>query len=76
LKSGEGACPFNPLYWHFLIENREHLQGNPRMGMPYRTLDAMSEEKRATILREAGTFLDALERPTPAPQAPQGSLDL
>ncbi|MDB5509711.1 MAG: binding domain of photolyase family protein [Hyphomicrobiales bacterium] len=76
LKSGEGACPFNPLYWHFLIENREHLQGNPRMGMPYRTLDAMSDEKRATILREAGAFLDALNKPATAPQAPQGSLDL
>ena len=57
-KSGAKACPFNPLYWHFLIENRAHLAANPRMAMPYRTLDKMSEERRAEITREALGFLD------------------
>jgi deoxyribodipyrimidine photolyase-related protein len=57
-KSGAKACPFNILYWHFLIENHARLAGNPRMAMPYRTLDKMSEERRAEITREALAFLD------------------
>ena len=62
-KSGPKACPFNPLYWHFLIENRARLVGNPRMAMPYRTLDKMSDERRADITREALAFLDGVDQP-------------
>ena len=57
-KSGEKACPFNILYWHFLIENHARLAGNPRMAMPYRTLEKMSAERRAQITQEALAFLD------------------
>jgi deoxyribodipyrimidine photolyase-related protein len=57
-KLGASACPFNVLYWGFLIANRARLGANPRMAMPYRTLDKMSEERRAQIMREAEAFLD------------------
>jgi deoxyribodipyrimidine photolyase-related protein len=57
-KSGPEACPFNLLYWHFLIENRQRLEANPRMAMPYRTLAKMSDERRAQITQEAHEFLD------------------
>jgi deoxyribodipyrimidine photolyase-related protein len=60
LKSGPGACPFNPLYWNFLIENEARLASNPRMAMPYRTLARFSAERRAEIVREATTFLASL----------------
>ena len=60
-KSGASACPFNLLYWHFLIENRARLSANPRMAMPYRTLDKMSDERREEITREALAFLDGDE---------------
>ena len=56
-KSGPDACPFNPLYWNFLIENRSRLGGNPRLAMPYRNLDAMSAERRAEIAGDAGRIL-------------------
>ena len=59
-KSGEGACPFNPLYWNFLIENRERLAGNPRLAMPYRSLAAMSEARRAEIVSDARAALTRL----------------
>jgi deoxyribodipyrimidine photolyase-related protein len=59
-KSGPDACPFNPLYWHFLIENRDTLDKNPRLAMPYRNLDKMTDARRAEIVREARAFLDAL----------------
>jgi deoxyribodipyrimidine photolyase-related protein len=60
IKLGPKACPFNYLYWHFLIENAGKLARNPRMAMPYRTLSAMPEQQRETIRAEARTFLDAL----------------
>ncbi|MBS0001484.1 MAG: cryptochrome/photolyase family protein, partial [Thioalkalivibrio sp.] len=60
-KLGEKACPFNFLYWNFLMNNRERLAGNPRMAMPYRTLDRMSEERRDAIRRDSVAFLEALD---------------
>jgi deoxyribodipyrimidine photolyase-related protein len=57
VKSGPKACPFNPLYWDFLIRNRARLVRNPRMAMPYRTLDAMSEDRQAEIARDARAIL-------------------
>jgi deoxyribodipyrimidine photolyase-related protein len=61
VKSGPDACPFNPMYWNFLIENEKTLARNPRMAMPYRTLQKMTPERRAEIRREATAFLDGLE---------------
>jgi deoxyribodipyrimidine photolyase-related protein len=60
-KSGPGACPFNPLYWAFLIRNEARLAGNARLAMPYRTLAAWPQARRAAILAEADAFLDRLE---------------
>ena len=60
VKSGEHACPFNPLYWDFLVRNEARLAGNPRMAMPYRTLSRMSPERRAEIARDAERILSAL----------------
>ena len=60
LKSGPDACPFNPLYWHFLMRNESKLARNPRLAMPYRTLAKMSAERRDEIRREAQAFLDSL----------------
>ena len=60
VKSGDKACPFNYLYWNFLIENESKLARNPRMAMPYRTLNAMSPARRADITAQARAFLDAL----------------
>jgi len=44
-KSGEDACPFNSLYWNFLDEKRNLLNGNQRMSMMYRLLDKMDREQ-------------------------------
>jgi deoxyribodipyrimidine photolyase-related protein len=59
-KTGEGACPFNYLYWDFVIRNRETLKDNQRMGMMYATLDRMDKEKVKTIQRDARDFLNSL----------------
>lgn len=59
-KIGEKACPFNILYWNFMIKNKDVLAGNPRMAMPFRTLYAMDQERRLRIETEAGEFLALL----------------
>ena len=59
-KNGPDACPFNYLYWDFLIRHREKLNKNPRLGMIYRTLDKMGEDKQDTIRHDAALFLDKL----------------
>ncbi|WP_160152327.1 cryptochrome/photolyase family protein [Microbulbifer sp. ALW1] len=44
-KTGEDACPFNSLYWHFLAEKRTHFEGNPRMAMMLSLLDKMDSDE-------------------------------
>ena len=61
-KTGEGACPFNYLYWDFLIRNRERLGGNARLGMMYKSLDRMAPERVETIRGDAAAFLATLDR--------------
>ncbi len=60
VKSGPKACPFNFLYWAFLIRNAATLRGNQRMAMPYRTLAGWDEGQKAAIAAEAEAFLDGL----------------
>ncbi len=59
-KTGEGACPFNLLYWAFLARHRDRFETNPRMAQMYGTWDRMDESKRETILSEAETFLNRM----------------
>jgi deoxyribodipyrimidine photolyase-related protein len=59
-REGAGACPFNYLYWDFLMRNEERLSGNPRIGMPLKTLSRMKPETRQAIRRDAARFLEAL----------------
>ncbi len=62
VKTGPGACPFNLLYWHFLIRHRDRFARNPRMAQMYRSFDRMAEDKRETILAEGDAFLARMDR--------------
>ena len=59
-KTGAAACPFNYLYWDFLLRNAPKLSANPRMAMPYRSLAAMDDDRKAQIQADATRFLDSL----------------
>jgi deoxyribodipyrimidine photolyase-related protein len=59
-KTGEDACPFNYLYWHFLSQNQEKLSSNHRMAQMYNTWGRMSEERKAEIHADATHFLESL----------------
>ncbi len=60
-KTGENACPFNLLYWDFLIRHEDRFANNARMGNMYRTWNRMHEDHRATVLADAAIFLEKLD---------------
>jgi deoxyribodipyrimidine photolyase-related protein len=59
-RTGPKACPFNPLYWHFLDRHRARFASNPRMAQMYRTWDKMDATHRATVLADATAILARL----------------
>ncbi|MDR5875956.1 cryptochrome/photolyase family protein [Vreelandella gomseomensis] len=59
--TGDDACPFNSLYWHFLARHRDQLNQNPRMKLIYGSFDRMAPDKRAAIQHQAEQFLDRLD---------------
>ncbi|MFN7622630.1 MAG: cryptochrome/photolyase family protein, partial [Acidobacteriota bacterium] len=56
-RTGAEACPFNTLYWNFLIENESALRANPRLGPAVLGLNRVGEEERALIRTEAAQWL-------------------
>jgi deoxyribodipyrimidine photolyase-related protein len=58
-KVGEGACPFNSLYWHFINRHEDQLSGNPRMSMMYRLWAKNAQQEE--ILAQAESYLTQLE---------------
>jgi deoxyribodipyrimidine photolyase-related protein len=64
-KTGEGACPFNLLYWHFLDRHRSRFERNPRMVQMYRTWDRMEGGRRARVLADAERVLADLDAGRP-----------
>jgi len=59
--TGESACPFNALYWHFLMRHRDQLRGNQRLGMVYRNLERMTEERQQALWQRGELLLARLD---------------
>jgi deoxyribodipyrimidine photolyase-related protein len=60
-KVGAGACPFNVLYWNFLVRHRDRFQSNPRMAQMYRTWDRMEAGHKTRVLADADRFLARMD---------------
>jgi len=60
--TGEGACPFNALYWDFLDRNAEHLADNHRMGLVYNHLSNKDDSEREAIQDRAETLRERAQR--------------
>jgi deoxyribodipyrimidine photolyase-related protein len=58
---GEKACPFNTLYWNFLIVNEGRLRANPRLGPAVLGLSRLSEAERAAVAARAAELLGRIE---------------
>ena len=59
-KTGDDACPFNYLYWDFLMRNEETLRGNPRMGLVFKNLDKKDDDEKAALRASAAQFMKGL----------------
>ncbi|MDA8486748.1 cryptochrome/photolyase family protein [Pseudomonas resinovorans] len=59
--TGPLACPFNALYWHFLMRHREHLEDNPRLALVYRNLLNMDEAHRQALWLRGEELLARLD---------------
>jgi deoxyribodipyrimidine photolyase-related protein len=60
-KVGEGACPFNSLYWDFYDRHEDKLARNPRIGMMYRVWAKRDPEEKAAILEQADYYKKHIE---------------
>ncbi|WP_339496196.1 cryptochrome/photolyase family protein [Pseudomonas sp. RA_105y_Pfl2_P56] len=63
--TADNACPFNALYWHFLMRHGDLLRGNQRMSMMYRNLDRMPQDKQQALWQRGQKLLDTLDRGEP-----------
>lgn len=48
-RTGEDACPFNTLYWDFLIRNESRFKDNNRMTMMLKHVERMGKDERVEI---------------------------
>ena len=60
-KVGDDACPFNSLYWGFMVLHRERFEKNPRIGMVYRQWDKQDESVQTATIERAKWCIENIE---------------
>ncbi len=60
-RTGPQACPFNLLYWNFVITHEDRLRQNPRSGKAVLGLRHLSADERAAVQEQAADVLSKLE---------------
>ena len=61
IRTGENACPYNTLYWNFLLQHQDQLRANPRMGLMISNLRHLNEGEKKQIRNQAASLLANLE---------------
>jgi deoxyribodipyrimidine photolyase-related protein len=59
---GDKACPYNALYWHFLVKHQDKLGQNQRMRVIYQSLNRFSKERIDQIMVQAKHILHKLDQ--------------
>lgn len=59
---GDDACPFNALYWDFLVRHQEQFRGNQRMPYVFATWDKFGAEKQSAIHQQADSIYAKMEK--------------
>jgi deoxyribodipyrimidine photolyase-related protein len=57
---GERACPFNALYWDFMVRHQDKFRGNARMPYVYATWDKFTPQKQAAIRGQVESLLQKM----------------
>jgi deoxyribodipyrimidine photolyase-related protein len=74
-RTGADACPYNVLYWNFLIEHEALLRSNPRFGPAVLGLRNLAAEERTVVQTQAAELLGVMGcgGEAASPLAPQNS---
>ncbi len=59
-RHGPDACPFNFLYWNFILQHEEKLRANPRTGRNVLNLRYLDADERRRVREQAAAFLASL----------------
>ena len=59
-REGKQACPFNYLYWNFILTHEENLRFNPRMSRNLLGLRNLDQEQRRQVKISADEFINTL----------------
>ncbi len=59
-RHGKDACPYNFLYWNFVLEHEKRLRANPRTSRNVLNLRHLDTAEREQIRRQASRFLGSL----------------
>jgi deoxyribodipyrimidine photolyase-related protein len=60
LMTGDKACPFNSLYWDFIVRHWKSLHGNQRMPYVFATWEKFGTKKQASIRDQAAIILQKM----------------
>jgi deoxyribodipyrimidine photolyase-related protein len=61
-RTGENACPFNFLYWNFLLKHQDKLRENFRMARMLHNLKFLDNQEKAAVQAQAHRFIEELDR--------------
>jgi deoxyribodipyrimidine photolyase-related protein len=59
--TGKNACPFNGLYWDFLVRHEKKFRHNQRMPHVFSTWDKFGIEKQQAIRNQASLTLEKMK---------------
>ena len=59
-RTGKDACPFNTLYWNFILQHEGALRSNPRMNRSLLGLRHLDDRERSLVRKYALRYLETL----------------